>query len=182
MAVQPFGQLCVTMVVTKNRATMLSRSALALWGRAGIESSSNRVKGPSFVEQREILHTRGKICFFSPLYFALLFGMQSNGQARMLLADSLLPRCIAIDWISMRNYLTRLRDRCGKPTSFTMAPTIYPRLPSVMKGIRHKAEVWLSRESKQARTPFWSASFLMSCRGAKRLAEREREAENILVE
>jgi len=79
MAVQPFGQLCVTMVVTKNRATMLSRSALAMWGRTGIESSSNRVKGPSFVEQREILRARGKICFFPPLYFALLFGMQLNG-------------------------------------------------------------------------------------------------------
>lgn len=69
MAVQPFDQLCVTMVVTKNRATMLSRSALALWGRAGIESSSNRVKGPSFVERREILRTKGKICFFSSSLF-----------------------------------------------------------------------------------------------------------------
>jgi len=99
------------------------------------------------------------------------------GKARILFADSLFPCCITIDWISMKNYLTRLQNRCGKPKSFTMAPTIYPRLPSVMKGIRHKAEVWLSRESKQARTPFWSASFLMSCRGAKRLAEKERERE-----
>jgi len=77
-----------------------------------------------------------------------------------------------------------------------MAPTIYPRLLSLMKEIRHKAKVWLSRESKQARTPFWSASFLMSHHEAKRLAkrkkekererererERKREVENILVE
>lgn len=64
MAVQPFGQLCVTMVVTKNRATMLSRSALALWGRAGIESSSNRVKGHPLSNDVEFFIARGKICFF----------------------------------------------------------------------------------------------------------------------
>jgi len=47
-----------------------------------------------------------------------------------------------------------------------------------MKGIRHKAEVWLSRESKQARTPFRSTNFLMSRRGAKRLAKRKKEKES----
>jgi len=56
-----------------------------------------------------------------------------------------------------------------------MAPTICPCLPFAMKGIQHKAEVWLSRESKQARTPFRSASFLMSRREAnKRPKKRER--------
>lgn len=116
-----------------------------------------------------------KNLFFPPLSLAFLLSMQSNGQARILFADSFLPRSVAIDWISTRSYLARLQDRCGKPKSFTMAPTIYPRLPSSMKGIRHKAEVWLSRESKQARTPFRSASFLMSHHGAKRLAKRKRE-------
>lgn len=142
----------------------LSRQAIGLRGLP----LSNDEK--SFIRQEKFL-------FFPPLYFALLFRMQLSGQTRILFADSLFPCCITIDWTSMRSYLTRLQDRCGKPKSFTTAPTIYPRLPSAMKGIRHKAEVWLSRESKQARTPFRFASFLMSCRRAKRLTSRERKRE-----
>ncbi|KYN32955.1 Pancreatic lipase-related protein 1 [Trachymyrmex septentrionalis] len=81
-------------------------------------------------------------------------------EEKFLFSSSLsLSLCLSLEnAIKWHDYLARLQDRCGKPKSFTMAPTIYPRLLSSMKGIRHKAEVWLSRESKQARTPFRSRS------------------------
>lgn len=102
----------------------LSRQAIGLRGL----SLSNDQK--SFVQEEKFV--------FPPHSFSLLFRMQSNGQARIIFADCLLSRCIVIYWIPMRSYLTRLQDRNGKPKSLTMAPTIYPRLPSAMKRIRTK--------------------------------------------
>jgi len=147
------------------------------------------------------IRARGKIPFFLlSLSLPLPFSRECNQMGKREFF-SRIPSFLVLVARSIRSideehdYLARLQDRCGKPKSFTMAPTIYPRLLSSMKGIRHKAEVWLSRESKQARTPFRSASFLMSHRGAtrgwpkerKREREKEREkgrkreVENILV-
>lgn len=125
MAAQPFGQLCVTMVVTKNRATMLSRSALShcrvvpelsrqAIGLRGLPLSNDE---KSFVREEKSVFSTSLLC--PALQSAIKWA------ARFLFADFPPPHCIAIDCISTRiSYLTRLQDRCGKSKSFTMAPTI----------------------------------------------------------
>lgn len=104
----------------------------------GLSRQAIGLRGLSLSNDQKFFVQEEKFVFSSSFFFILLFRMQSNGQARIIFADCLLSRCIAIYWIPMRSYLTRLQDRSGKPKSLTMAPTIYPRLPSAMKRIRTK--------------------------------------------
>lgn len=145
MAAQPFGQLCVTMVVTKNRATMLSRSALAFVGpwpglsRQAIELSGGRGGGSSsFVERRA-----NPSCERKSARFLILRSSPPPSQPAVQSDDRFDHR---IDRIESETKVAS-----------TMAPTISPRLSAAMKGIWHKAEVWLSRENQtSARNPFRS--------------------------
>lgn len=128
----------------KSRDNVISICSRFCGAMAGIESSSNRVK------RRE----RGGVL--------LLCRTTSESFVReekcAFSYPSLLPPPSQPAVQSDDRFDHRI-DRIESETKVasTMAPTISPRLSAAMKGIWHKAEVWLSRENQtSARNPFRS--------------------------